>query len=89
MEGVEPFYNGAARMLRLGVVWCKESLGTQPAEVSRLVEALMAVVATLKPRHRNALDYVAVAYTAALHDETALSSIPILDSIDKLVRPAM
>jgi hypothetical protein len=46
---VEPANNAAERAIRPGVLWRKGSFGTQSAEGSRFVEAMMTVVATLKP----------------------------------------
>ncbi len=46
--GVEPTNNAAERAIRPGVLWRNESFGTQRAEGSRFVAAMMTVVATLK-----------------------------------------
>ena len=53
VEGVEPTNNAAERAIRPGVLWRKGSFGTQSAQGSRFVEAMMTVVATLKQQHRN------------------------------------
>lgn len=87
-EGVEPTNNAAERALRPGVLWRKGSFGTHSAEGSRFVEALMTVVATLKPPHRNALDYLTAACEAALRGKPAPSSIPAPVDLDKRMHPA-
>ena len=79
LEGVEPTNNAAERAIRPGVLWRKGSLGTQSAQGSRFVEAMMTVVATLKQQHRNPLDYLTAACEAALRDEVAPSLLPTDD----------
>jgi transposase len=64
-EGVEPTNNAAERAIRPGVLWRKGSFGTHSPEGSRCVEAIMTVVATLKPQHRHVLDSVTAACEAA------------------------
>jgi transposase len=80
LEGVEPTNNAAERAIRPGVLWRKGSFGTQSAQGSRFVEAMMTVVATLKQQHRNPLDYLTAACEAALRDEVAPSLLPADDS---------
>jgi transposase len=80
LEGVEPTNNAAERAIRPGVLWRKGSFGTQSAQGSRFVEAMMTVVATLKQQHRNPLDYLMAACEAALRDEAAPSLLPADDS---------
>ena len=58
VEGGEPTNNAAERAIRPGVLGRKGSFGTQSANGSRFVEALMTVVATLKQQHRNVLAYM-------------------------------
>ena len=82
---VEPTNNAAERAIRPGVLWRKNSFGTQSAEGSRFVEALMTVVATLKQQHRNVLDYLTAACEAALSGETAPSLLPTSDDLQKLI----
>jgi transposase len=55
---VEPTNNAAERAIRPGVLWRKGRVGTQSPEGSRVVETMMTAGATLKPQHRNSLDYV-------------------------------
>jgi transposase len=87
-EGVEPTNNAAERAIRPGVLWRKGSFGTQSANGSRFVEALMTVVATLKQQHRNVLDYLTVACEAAMRGEAAPSLLPTPASLDQCMRPA-
>lgn len=87
-EGVEPTNNAAERAIRPGVLWRKGSFGTQSAEGSRFVEAMMTVVATLKQQHRNVLDYVTAACEAALCGEPAPSLIPTPTDIQQGMLPA-
>jgi transposase len=87
-EGVEPTNNAAERAIRPGVLWRKGSFGTQSAEGSRFVEAMMTVVATLKQQRRNVLEYLTAACQAALCGEAAPSLLPALAEIDQFVRPA-
>jgi transposase len=58
VAGVEPTNNAAERAIRPGVLWRKGSVGTQSANGSRFVEAMMTVVATLKQQHRKVLAYM-------------------------------
>ena len=53
--GVEPTNNAAERAIRPGVRWRQGRFGTRSAAGSRVVEAMMTVVATLKPQHRRVL----------------------------------
>ena len=80
LEGVEPTNNASERAIRPGVLWRKGSFGTQSAQGSRFVEAMMTVVATLKQQHRNPLDYLTTACTAALRGEAVPSLLPADDS---------
>jgi transposase len=86
--GVEPTNNAAERAIRPGVLWRKGSFGTQSAEGSRFVEAMMTVVATLKQQHRNVLDYVTAACEAALRGEPAPSLLPTTDDLNRLMHLA-
>jgi transposase len=74
--GVEPTNNAAERAIRPGVLWRKESFGTQSTDGSWFVEAMMMVAATLKQQHRNVLDYLTVACEAALYGEPPPSLLP-------------
>ena len=87
-DGVEPTNNAAERAIRPGVLWRKGSFGTQCAEGSRFVEAMMTVVATLKQQHRNVLDYVTAACEAALCGQPAPSLLPTPEALEQLMRPA-
>ena len=87
-EGVEPTNNAAERAIRPGVLWRKGSFGTQSANGSRFVEAMMTVVATLKQQHRNVLAYVTAACEAALSGNPAPSLLPTPADIEQGLRPA-
>ena len=76
VEGVEPTNNAAERAIRPGVLWRKGSFGTQSANGSRFVEAMMTVVATLKQQHRNVLAYMTDACEAASTGMPAPSLLP-------------
>ena len=80
LEGVEPTNNASERAIRPGVLWRKGSFGTQSAQGSCFVEAMMTVVATLKQQHRNPLAYLTTACETALRDEPAPSLLPADDS---------
>ena len=77
VEGVEPTNNAAERAIRPGVLWRKGSFGTQSANGSRFVEAMMTVVATLRQQHRNVLAYLTQACQAAYAGEPAPSLLPV------------
>jgi transposase len=85
---VEPTNNAAERAIRPGVLWRKGSFGTQSAEGSRFVEAMMTVVATLKQQHRNVLDYLTAACEATLRGEAAPSLLPTPAAFEQALRPA-
>jgi transposase len=86
--GVEPTNNAAERAIRPGVLWRKGSFGTQSADGSRFVEAMMTVVATLKQQHRNVLDYLTAACEAAHHKTSAPSLLPTPAQLAQGMRPA-
>jgi transposase len=86
--GVEPTNNAAERAIRPGVLWRKGSFGTQSADGSRFVEAMMTVVATLKQQHRNVLDYLMVACQAALCGEPAPSLLPAPTALEQTLHCA-
>jgi transposase len=85
---VEPTNNAAERAIRPGVLWRKGSFGTQSAEGSRFVEAMMTAVATLNQQHRNVLDYLTTACEAALQGTPPPSLLPSLCDLDELMRSA-
>lgn len=64
------------------------SFGTQSAEGSRIVEAMMTVVASLKQQHRHVLDYMTAACEAALCGEPAPSLLPTSADLEQLMLPA-
>jgi transposase len=85
---VEPTNNAAERAIRPGVLWRKGSFGTQSAEGSRFVEAMMTAVATLKQQHRPVLNYLTTACAAALYGEPIPALLPTPAAIEQLIRPA-
>jgi transposase len=87
-EGVEPTNNAAERAIRPGVLWRKGSFGTQSADGSRFVEAMMTVVATLKQQHRDILDYLTAVGEAVLRGEGAPSLLPTPAQLAQGMRPA-
>jgi transposase len=86
--GVEPTNNAAERAIRPGVLWRKGSFGTQSADGSRFVEAMMTVVATLKQQHRDVLDDLTAACEAALRGEGTPSLLPTPAQFAQGMRPA-
>jgi transposase len=76
VPGVEPTNNAAERALRPAVLWRKGCFGTHSADGSRFVERLLTVAATLKHQHRNVVDYLTAACTAALHGQPSPSLLP-------------
>jgi transposase len=86
--GVDPTNNAAERAIRPGVLWRQGSVGTQSPEGSRVVGAMMTVVATLTQQHRHVLDYVTAACEAALCGEPAPSLLPTLDTLNQVMLPA-
>ena len=76
VEGVEPTNNTAERAIRPGVLWRKGSFGTQSAQGSRCVEAMMTVVATLTQQHRHVLTSMTDACQAAYTGMPAPSLLP-------------
>lgn len=76
VAGVEPTNNLAERQLRPGVLWRKQSFGTQSRAGSRFAERMMTVVATLKQQHRNVLNYLTDACKAANWGQPAPSLLP-------------
>ena len=81
VEGGEPTNNAAERAIRPGGLWRTGSFGTQSAAGSRVVEAMMTVVATLKPQHRNVLAYMTDACQALYTGEPAPSLLPLRPEI--------
>jgi transposase len=87
-EGGEPTNNAAERAIRPGVLWRKGSFGTQSAEGSRFVAAMLTVVATLKQQHRHVLDYLTAACEAPRRGEPAPSLLPLPTESQQLLHPA-
>lgn len=76
VAGVEPTNNLAERQIRPGVLWRKNSFGTQSAAGSRFAERIMTVVSTLRQQQRNVLDYLTAACEAANWGRPAPSLLP-------------
>lgn len=76
VPGVEPTNNAAERALRPAVLWRKGCFGTHSADGSRFVERRLTVAATLKHQHRNVVDYLTAACSAALHGHPSPSLLP-------------
>jgi transposase len=76
VEGVEPTNNAAERAVRAGVLWRKDSFGTQTPNGSRFAERMMTVVASLRQQKRNVLAYLQEACSAAIRCEKAPSLLP-------------
>jgi transposase len=85
---VKPTNNAAERAIRPAVLWRKGSFGTQSADGSRFVDAMMTVVTTLKQPHRPVLDYLTATCAAALRGEPAPSLRPTPTAIEPLMCPA-
>ena len=85
---VEPTNNAAERAIRPGVLWRKGSFGTQSADGSRFVEAMMTMVATLKQQHRHVLNYLTTACEAALQGQPLPSLLPSPAELAQLMSPA-
>ena len=85
---VEPTNHAAERAIRPGVLWRKGRVGTQRPDGSRVVEAMLTVVTTLKQQHRHLHDYRSATCEAALRGEPALSLLPTPPEIAPLMCPA-
>jgi transposase len=58
IDGIEPTNNHAERLLRGGVLWRKNSFGSQSDSGCRFVERTMTVVETLRLQGRDVLDFL-------------------------------
>jgi transposase len=76
VEGVEPTNNAAERAIRPAVIWRRTSFGSQTQTGSAFVARMLTVVTTLKSQHRNVLDFMTVATSAARTDQPAPSLLP-------------
>lgn len=74
--GVEPTNNAAERALRRAVIWRRRSFGTHSDNGARFVERILTVVTTLRQQHRDVLDYLTEACTAANAKHVAPSLLP-------------
>jgi transposase len=74
---VEPTNNRAERALRRAVLWRRRSFGTQSAAGSQFVERILTAVTTLRHQHRDVLDYLTAACTAAICQTPPPSLLPL------------
>jgi len=75
--GVEPTNNSAERPLRRAVLWRRRSFGTQSEAGSQFVERILTAVTTLRQQHRDVLDYLMAACTAAICKTPAPALLPL------------
>jgi len=64
VEGLEPTNNLAERMLRGAVIWRKKCFGSYSIGGCRFAERMLSVIATLRMRGREVLDYLQRAVSA-------------------------
>lgn len=76
LPGVEPTNNAAERAVRPGVLWRKQSFGTQSERGNRFVGRMLTVSTTCRLQARNVLDYLVHAIGAALSQQPAPSLLP-------------
>ncbi|KAB8316714.1 IS66 family transposase [Tolypothrix campylonemoides VB511288] len=88
VEGVEPTNNAAERAIRPAVIWRRTSFGSQTQTGSAFVARMLTVVTTLKSQHRNVLDFMTVATSAARTDQPAPSLLPEVPPASFQVRNA-
>jgi transposase len=67
VAGIEPTNNHAERMLRPGVMWRKQSLGSHSLDGCRFVERVMTALQTLRLTGRSIMDYFEQAIHALRH----------------------
>jgi hypothetical protein len=77
------------RAIRAGVPWHKGNLGTQRAERSHFVEAIMTVEAPLKQQHRNVFTDFTTACEAALCGQRVPSFLPTSENLQQVMHPAV
>jgi len=58
MEGIEPTNNHAERLIRRGVLWRKNTFGSQSEAGCRFVERLLTVVQTCRLQERSVSRYL-------------------------------
>ncbi len=89
IEGVEPTNNAAERAIRPAVIWRRTSFGSQTQRGSIFVQRMLTVVTTLKSQHRNVLDFMTAAVSAARSNSPAPSLLPdVADSSDQVINAA-
>lgn len=83
VQGVEPTNNVAERTVRPGVLWRKQSFGTQSKRGSHFVERMLTVSATCKLQGRNVLEYLVEAIEAQLRGQAAPSLLPLEATVEE------
>jgi len=63
--------------LRRAVLWRRRSFGTQSEAGSEFVERILTSVSTLRRQHRDVLDFLTMACTAAIRKAPAPSLLPL------------
>ena len=89
VEGVEPTNNAAERAIRPAVIWRRTSFGSQTQAGSAFVARMLTVITTLKSQHRNVLEYMTTAISAARTGKPAPSLLPcVCTSSEQLINAA-
>jgi transposase len=81
-EGVEPTNNASERALRSGVLWRKNSYGSQSQAGSEFVGRMLTVVTSLRLQKRPVLDFLAQACRAKRLNQSPPSLLPITPHFD-------
>ena len=74
-QRVEPTNNFAERIVRQGVLWRKNSFGTQSQRGARYVERILTVCATCRLQNRSIIDYLREACSCHINGNPAPSLI--------------
>ena len=88
VEGVEPTNNAAERAIRPAVLWRRTSFGSQTQAGSAFVARMLTVITTLKCQHRNVLEYMTTAISAARTGKPAPSLLPCVSRNSEQLRNA-
>ena len=72
----EPTNNAAERAIRPAVIWRRTSFGSQTSAGSKFVARMLTVVTSLKFQHRNILEFMTNAVSAARHGTPTPSLLP-------------
>jgi transposase len=76
VENVEPTNNADERAIRPALIWRRTSFGSQTSSGSSFVARMLTVVTTLKSQHRNVLDFMTNAVSAARVGKASPSLLP-------------